>query len=164
MWETCGASTIQMFTGEICIFVLTMSHAHAHTHSAVLPFCVCSFSYCVLASAVRGPQGLIKGGPPPRLFHTFSSHACVRLLRYVRNAVVLLLLTCHVWRGACCSREVTGCSRKSGDFSLSAIEYQTQSSIRGFHFISWGGPGGGLPLLHLVQTTIKQKPFLTLPF
>lgn len=61
----------------------------------------------------------------------------------------------HVWRGACCSREVAGRSRESGDSPLSAIVDQTQSSIRGFYFISLGG--GGLPLLHLVQTTIKQE-------
>lgn len=107
---------------------------------------------------MQGPQGLIKGGPPPRLFHTFSSHACVRLLRYVRNAVVLLLLTWPAWRGACCGREVAGRSRKTRNFPLSCVSTpEPKSSIRGLHFIGEGGGLPGLTLVCLVQTAIKQK-------
>lgn len=70
------------------------TRTHTHTHALccrVSLLSVCSFSYCVLASTVQGPQGMIKGGP---LKWLFSSHACVRILRYIRNAVVFLLWRC----------------------------------------------------------------------
>lgn len=160
----CGASTIQMLLEK---YVFCPHHAtRACTHSAVLPFCVCSFSYCVLASAVRGPQGLIKGG---RRRDCSTRFPAMPVLDFLDMSGMLSCCCCSpamCGGGACCSRAVTGCSRKSGDLLLSDIEYQMQSSIRGFHFISWGGPGGVLggstPSTSCTNYN-NTKPFLTLP-
>lgn len=46
---------------------------------------VCSFSYFALASAVGGPQSMIKGG---LLKWPFSSQVCGIIFRYNRNPVV----------------------------------------------------------------------------
>lgn len=129
---------------EKYVFLSSLYRMYKNTHTHVLccrlsSLSVCSLSYCVLASAVQGPQGMIKAGS---LKWLFSSHACVIILRYIRNAVVFFLLTWLVWRGACYSRQVTGSSRKTGNFTLPDIVYrkiylEPDFLCRSFHFISF---------------------------